>query len=329
MPTAAQRAVPALELVDAKLAYGQRVLWSGLDLAVQPGEFIAVLGANGSGKTSLVRAVLGEQPLTSGQIRICGRPARRGSDRVGYVPQRVTVDSSMMIKARDVVRLGIDGHRWGPSMTFGARRRQVQKRVDDLLESVGATALAQAPVSMLSGGELQRIRIAEALSPDPELLLCDEPLAALDLGRQREVAALVNEQCRSRNTAVLFITHEINAVLGYVDRILYLAGGRFRLGTPDEVMNSASLTELYGAPVDVVKAHGRLVVIAANEFTAGMHQSLDDHAPHDPDLHDHGRHDPHLGWAALDGERGGGNGSAPGTSVDAASQAPRNHRTMR
>ena len=323
MPTAAQRGIPALELIDAELAYGRRVLWSGLDLAVRPGEFVAVLGANGSGKTSLVRAVLGEQPLTRGEIRICGEPAHRGSNRVGYVPQRVTIDSSMMIKARDVVQLGIDGHRWGPGLALGARRRRLRAKVDGLLESVGATAFAQAPVSMLSGGELQRIRVAAALASDPVLLLCDEPLAALDLGRQREVASLVDEQRRRSNTAVLFITHEINAVLDYVDRVLYLAGGRFRLGTPDEVMNSASLTELYGAPVDVVKAHGRVVVVAANDMMAGIHQSLDDHALHDPDLHDHGWHDPHQHWAGP----GTGGGPRPGAGADPAPQARSEQRT--
>jgi zinc/manganese transport system ATP-binding protein len=204
----------------------------------------------------------------------------------------VAVDSGTMIKARDMVRLGLDGSRWGPSLLFGAQRRIVRQRVDELLDAVGATSYGESPVSMLSGGELQRIRIAEALAADPVLLVLDEPLAALDLARQQDIAALVDRQRRERDTAVVFVTHEINAVLDYVDRVLYLAGGRFRWGPPSEVMTSEALTELYGAPVQVLNVHGRLVVLAADDPAAGAHQSVDDHLSHLRDAHDHHRHHP-------------------------------------
>ena len=297
---------PVVELIGAGLAYGTRTLWSGLDLKIEAGQFVAVLGANGAGKTSLLKVLLGEQQLTGGSAQIDGRPVTRGSDVVGYVPQRVGIDQGTMVKARDVVRMGVDGHRWGVALPFGARRRETRRTVDEMLEAVGATGFADAPVSMLSGGELQRIRIAEALACDPALLICDEPLAALDLRHQQEVAALIDERRRQHGTAVIFVTHEINPVLQYVDQVLYLAGGRFRLGTPDDVMTSASLSALYDAPVDVISAHGRLVVVAANDMSAGLHQSTDDHGAHThaPDgrlhgTHDHGRHDPgdRSGWA--------------------------------
>ncbi len=268
--------VPALRLQGAGLAFGERLLWQDLDLSVRPGEFVAVLGSNGSGKSSLLRAVLGEIPLSSGQGWIRGRPlGRRGTD-VGYVPQRIAIDAATMIKARDVVRLGLDGHRWGLPVSFGNRRRAVRARVDELLESVGATDFGDAPVSMLSGGELQRVRVAAALASDPPLLLCDEPLAALDLRHQQDIAALLNQERQARDTAVLFVTHDINPVLPYVDQVLYLAAGRFRLGPPDQVLTSAGLTELYGAPVDVLTAHGRIIVVPSVEGTVG-HQSHDDH----------------------------------------------------
>jgi len=296
---------PAVEFSHASLGYGSRVLWADLNLRIEAGQFVAVLGANGAGKTSLLKVLLGEAALTSGSVAIAGQPVRRGSDVLGYVPQRVGIDSAAMVKARDVVRMGLDGHRWGLPMLFGARRRAMRDTVAELLASVGATEFADAPMSMLSGGELQRIRIAEALACDPALLICDEPLAALDLRHQQEVAALIDRRRREHGTAVIFVTHEINPILQYVDQVLYLAGGRFRLGPPDEVMTSASLSALYGAPVDVISAHGRLVVVAANDMSAGIHQSLDDHGAHGHGSHlhgshDHGLHDPadRSGWSS-------------------------------
>lgn len=297
---------PVVELTGAGLRYGSRTLWSDLDLKIEAGQFVAVLGANGVGKTSLLKVLLGEQHLVTGTARIAGAPVRRGSDVVGYVPQRVGIDSGTMVKARDVVRMGLDGHRWGLPILFGKRRRAMRETIDEMLAAVGATDFADAPVSMLSGGELQRIRIAEALACDPALLICDEPLAALDLRHQQEVAALIDRRRREHGTAVIFVTHEINPILQYVDQVLYLAGGRFRLGSPTEVMTSASLSALYDAPVDVISAHGRLVVVAANDMTAGLHQSMDDHGAHEHDAHgslhgthDHGEHDPVTtsGWS--------------------------------
>jgi zinc/manganese transport system ATP-binding protein len=306
---------PVVELHGAGLGFGSRTLWSQLDLSIDAGQFVAVLGANGAGKTSLLKVLLGELQLRSGSVQIAGQPVRRGSDLVGYVPQRLGIAPGTMVKARDVVRMGLDGHRWGLPIEFGRRRRELRATIDDLLSAVGATAFADAPVSMLSGGELQRIRIAEALACDPALLICDEPLAALDLRHQQEVAALIDQRRRDSGTAVIFVTHEINPVLEYVDQVLYLAGGRFRLGPPEEVMTSASLSELYDAPVDVISAHGRLVVVAATDMHAGLHQSVDDHAAHHRDVrqvgagrhgpgtlhgtHDHGDHSPteSAGWS--------------------------------
>jgi zinc/manganese transport system ATP-binding protein len=266
---------------DAGLAYGDRVLWDQLNLDVAPGQFVAILGSNGSGKTSLLKVLLGEQPLTRGQAWIGGEPVRRGSTTVGYVPQRVSIDEGTMIRASDVVRMGIDGHRWGLPIGGGRSRRAMRERITALLESVDAADLADAPVAMLSGGELQRVRVAAAVATDPSILLCDEPLAALDLRHQQEVAALLHRRRREHGTAILFVTHDINAVLDYVDTVLYLAGGRFRLGPPDEVLTSEGLTELYGAPVEVVRAQGRVIVVASTDPSAGFHLDETDHSAGD------------------------------------------------
>ena len=256
-----------LRLSGAALAYGRRTVWSGLDLDVAPGEFVAVLGANGSGKTSLMRVVLGLQPLSAGRIEVAGRPVQRGSDDIGYVPQQRRADPLTPLRARDVVGQGLDGHRWGIGRPSGERRR----RIAAALASVGAAEFADVPIGLLSGGEQQRIRIAQALVADPPLLLCDEPLLSLDLSSQRTVTSLVDRRRRDRNTAVLFVTHEINPVLPYVDRVLYLAGGRFRIGTVDEVLNSATLSELFGAPIEVVRVGGRILVAGIPETPSEAH----------------------------------------------------------
>ena len=233
------------------------MLWSGLDLDIQPGEFVAVLGPNGSGKTSLLRVLLGQVPLSAGRVEVNGTPVRRGSPLIGYVPQRTTIDSTAALRGRDLVRLGLDGHRFGIWLPHAARRRQV----DEAIVAVGARAYANLPISTLSGGELQRLRIAQAIVNRPRLLLCDEPLSSLDLRHADDVTALIDDVRRSNDIAVVFVTHEINPILPITDRIVYIIDGSVRVGTPDEVLQSEILTELYGSPIEVIRSHGRLVVL--------------------------------------------------------------------
>ena len=249
-------AEPVVEWSDASLRFGSRRLWSGLTLQVFPGEFLAVLGANGSGKTTLLKTVLGLQPLSSGSLLVAGRPVRRGSREIGYVQQQRRLDPLAPMRARDLVRLGLDGHRWG----IGLPGSNTTQRVEQALAAVDAAAYADMPTGLLSGGEQQRVRIAQALVSDPRLLLCDEPLLSLDLSSQRALTGLIDRRRRTEDTAVVFVTHEINPVLPYVERVLYLAGGRFRIGTPDEVLNSSTLSDLYRAPVEVIRAGGRILV---------------------------------------------------------------------
>ncbi|WP_369174557.1 metal ABC transporter ATP-binding protein [Streptomyces sp. R28] len=256
-----------ISLRAAALSYGERVLWRDLDLDVRPGEFLAVLGPNGSGKTSFVRALLGGRQLSAGTLTVLGLPPRGGCKHIGYVPQQGTLSAHALLRARDLVRFGIDGHGFGPRLRTGAVRR----RVDEILASVGATAYADVPVGLLSGGERQRVRIGQALAADPRILLCDEPLLSLDLHHQRAVTQLVDARRRSHGTAVVFVTHEINPVLGLVDRVLYLARGGFRVGTPDEVLTSEALSQLYGTPVDVIRVRDRITVVGVPDEPAQPH----------------------------------------------------------
>ena len=275
----AEAATMPVSLRGARAVVGGRTLWDGLDLDVAPGEFVAVLGPNGSGKTTLVRVLLGLQPLAAGEVRVAGRAPRRrtargserrhrGSAAIGYVPQQKAIDADLPLRGRDLVGLGLDGHRLG----LGLRGRRARRaRVDATLAAVGGTAYADAPVGRLSGGEQQRLRVAQALVGDPEVLLCDEPLLSLDLAHQRTVTDLIDARRRSAGTAVLFVTHEINPVLPLVDRVLYLVDGRFRVGPPAEVMTSAVLSQLYRTRVDVLTVRDRLVVVGTDDTADHCH----------------------------------------------------------
>ena len=261
------------ELTEARLAFGKRVLWDKLDLTVRAGEFIAVLGPNGTGKTSLLKVLLGQLALTAGTVTVCGQPVEKGSRRIGYVPQHRAPEAGLSLRGCDLVGLGFDGHRWG--LTTLRDRSAKRAAVHTALGQVNGEGLAGVPVGVMSGGELQRVRIAQALTTDPMLLFCDEPLLNLDPANARLVSALIDARRREADTAVLFVTHEVNPVLPYVDRVLYLVDGRFRIGTLEEVMTSATLSELYRADIQVVKIGSRYVVLGEDDHSA--HASGHDH----------------------------------------------------
>lgn len=261
---------PELQIRGATLRFGDHTLWSELDLDVAPGEFIAVLGGNGSGKTSLLRAILGLQTLTAGQVQVAGEIVDRGTTAIGYVPQQRRMDPLTPLRAKDLVRCGLDGDRWGP----GSPRRIDWARIRDALDLVGAGHLAAQPVGTLSGGQQQWVRIAQALVHRPRVLLCDEPLLSLDPPAQTAVTDLIARLTRERAMATLFVTHEIGPVADHVDRVLYLAGGRFCFGTVDEVLTSAVLSDLYRAPVEVIRTGGRILVAGIPDDRHHTHGEL-------------------------------------------------------
>jgi zinc/manganese transport system ATP-binding protein len=248
---------PAVVLREASIGYGDHLIQEKMNITIDRGEFVAVLGPNGAGKSTLLKAVLGLLRPVAGEVAVLGERARRGNRRIGYAPQFRALETDFALRARDLVGFGLDGHRWGPG--WPSRRRRAL--IDSVIEEVSAAEYADVPVGELSGGEKQRLLIAQALLADPELLLLDEPLANLDLARAKEIIELVERLCRTRNVAVLFVTHDINPLSSIVDRVLYLANGRSTIGTPAEVITRETLTALYGKPVEVVEAMGKLFVV--------------------------------------------------------------------
>ncbi|HEY5032584.1 MAG TPA: ABC transporter ATP-binding protein [Actinomycetes bacterium] len=259
-----------LELHDATVTVGDRTLWSGVDLSVEAGEFVAVLGPNGVGKSTLIKAVLGLVPLSAGSLTVLGDEPGAANEHIGYLPQRRSFDAGLRVRGIDVVRLGLDGNRWGTPIP-GARRWSARARADDarvreVIDLVDAQAYAHRPVGQLSGGEQQRLLIAQALASRPRLLLLDEPLDSLDLPNQSAIAALVSRICEDDEVTVLMVAHDVNPILGYLDRVVYIASGGAVAGTPREVITSETLTRLYGTPIEVLStSDGQLVVVGQPE----------------------------------------------------------------
>jgi zinc/manganese transport system ATP-binding protein len=248
-----------VSLRGAAVRVGGRILWSGVDLDVGPGEFVAVLGPNGVGKSTLVKVLLGTMPAAAGDVRVLGERPGRAGDRIGYLPQRRSFDASLRIRGIDVVGLGWDGDRWGIPLPG---RRHKAARVAEVIDLVGASAYAHRPIGQCSGGEQQRLLIAQALVRRPELMLLDEPLDSLDLPNQAAMAALVGRICREEGVAVMMVAHDINPILSRLDRVVYLAEGGAVAGRPEQVITSETLSRLYRTPIEVLRtSDGRLVVV--------------------------------------------------------------------
>lgn len=266
-----------IEMTGAGVAIGGSLIWSGVDLIVRAGEFVAVLGPNGVGKSTMLRAILGLVPTSGGTITVLGEAPGRRSAQIGYLPQRRAFDSDTRVRGVDVVRLGWDGDRWGlplPRWLGGRSGRTTRQRVDEVIDLVGATAYADRPIGQCSGGEQQRLLIAQALVRRPPLLILDEPLDSLDVSTQASISKLIHDISRDLGVAVVLVAHDINPIIPYIDQVVYLANGGAIMGPPSDVVDAHTLTTLYGTPIDVLRDRtGRLVVVGQPDAPAA-------HQPH-------------------------------------------------
>jgi len=256
----AESSLVAAESLSA--GYRDKVVWHDANFSIGRGEFVAIIGPNGAGKTTLFRLLLGLQQPISGAIKIFGAQPKRGNPQIGYVPQRHIIDTDTNVESLELVRLGLSGKRWGLNPFSHADRDTAFAAI----ESVGARELAHRPLGVLSGGELQRIFLAEALVSNPNLLLLDEPLSNLDMRRESDLLHLVNGVVHTRGVTALLIAHNINPLLPHLDKVIYIANGKVATGKPDEVLTSESLTALYGVQVEVMRdSKGNVAIIGVEE----------------------------------------------------------------
>jgi zinc/manganese transport system ATP-binding protein len=275
-----------IALDHVTLGIGGRTVLRDVSCAIEPGEFIGVLGPNGAGKTTLFRAILGLIRPDAGSIRVFGRAPQRGDATIGYLPQVRTLAPDLRVRGVDFIASSVRGERWGLPL----RSRLERKAVAETLAAIGARELAERPLADMSGGERQRLLLAQALLGEPKLLLLDEPLISLDQRHQESVVELVRGFARERGITVLFSAHELNQLIGALDRVLYLGNGQAALGTVAEVMTAPVLSRLYDARIEVVRADGHIFVLSRGH-NVERSDHLHDHShgnAHDGDHHHHG-----------------------------------------
>ncbi|MEJ0097086.1 MAG: ABC transporter ATP-binding protein [Bauldia sp.] len=266
----------AIAFDHVTLALGGRTILADISLDIGEGEFVGVLGPNGAGKTTLMRAILGLIEPAAGTISVFGAPAGRGNPHLGYLPQVRTTLPDLRLSGYEFVASSINGQRFGLPWRSAADRRQI----DEAFATVGGEALARRPISELSGGERQRLLFAQALLGRPRVLLLDEPLISLDPRHQQVVIELAAKLCREMKITVLFSAHELNQLLGAIDRVLYLGSGQAALGAIDAVITEPVLSRLYGTAIEVVRTGRHIFVLSDSgpvEEGAHLHEHGHDH----------------------------------------------------
>jgi zinc/manganese transport system ATP-binding protein len=261
---------PILEVEGISVWLSGREILHDVGFRIEAGEFTGLIGSNGAGKTTLLRVILGLDPPATGRVLVGGRARTRRNPLIGYVPQKIILDPDMPLRARDLVGLGLDGHRFGMPHRSSTQR----ELIDEMLDAVDATTFADARVGHLSGGEQQRVLIAHALISRPRLLLLDEPLANLDIRSEQEIVELVARVASEQQIAVLISAHDMNPLLPVMDRVVYVAAGRVASGTTEEVVTTEALSRLYGHHVDVVHINDRILVVAGRDTAAHHHSDF-------------------------------------------------------
>jgi len=253
---------PIISAENLTVGYEDNTVWQNANFTIDHGEFVAIIGPNGSGKTTLFRLLLGLQQPIQGTIKVFDARPKRGNEHIGYIPQRHIIDEETNLESLELVRLGFSGNKWG----MNPFSKEDRKAALDALESVGAEELVHRSLVGLSGGELQRVFLAEALVSEPHLLLLDEPLSNLDIRREQELVQVIHNVVRERDVTALIIAHNINPLLPVLDKVIYIANGKVAIGKPDEVLTSEALSALYGIQVEVLRgSQGQIAVIGTEE----------------------------------------------------------------
>ena len=265
----------AVEFHDVRLVLGGRTILDGVNLEIGPNEFVGLLGPNGAGKTTLMRAVLGLITPAHGAIAVLGAPATRGNANVGYMPQIHRTFVGTRLRGWDFVATAVGGAQLGLPILS----REDRKEIDRVLDLVAASDLAKRPLYEISGGERQRLLLAQALIGTPQLLLLDEPLASLDPRHQEDVVELVQRLQTNLKISVIFSAHELNPLIGIMNRVLYLGGGHAEIGTVDEVITGPVLSRLYGSEIDVVRIDGHIFVMSGGHHMEEHHTAPHSHDP--------------------------------------------------
>ena len=261
---------PAVVARDLRAGYANLTIWQGANLAIPQGSFTAILGPNGSGKSTLVKLILGLLAPTAGVIEVLGQPPRRGNPLIGYVPQGSHFDPELSVRGRDFVGLGVDGHRWGIRI---AGRETIEGAINTSIAAVDADGYADRNLGRLSGGEQQRLLLAQALVGRPKMLMLDEPLSHLDVRNQQAIVQLISDVARERQLTVLLIAHDVNPLLPHIDHVLYVAHGRLAMGKPGEIITSEALSRIYSSPVEVLRdSRGRVFVVGLEEEVSHPHE---------------------------------------------------------
>ncbi len=249
---------------DMTVGYAEQVALEDLSLKVHRGEFLGIIGPNGAGKTTIFKLILGLMEPIAGSVQVLGysgKEVRKARPRLGYLPQREEIDPQSLGSVLDVVLMGRYS-RIGLFRRVRARDREIAQRA---LAQVQMEEFASHPIGHLSGGQQQRVLVARTLAQEPEVLLLDEPTTALDVATQQDLIRSIAGIHRALGLTVLFITHNVNALIGLADRVLYVNRRPYAIGPPEEILTEQMLTEMYGHEVAILtRPDGRPCVIVGD-----------------------------------------------------------------
>ena len=249
--------IPCIEIEHLQMTFDHRHVLDDINLVINQGEFIGLIGANGAGKSTLLKIILGLIKPTKGTVKLLGKPLKIRQGLIGYVPQKLFIAADTPLRGRDFVSLGFDGNQWGIPLSNKVKT----KKVDAILQDVGATDFGNQAIGTLSGGEQQRLLISQALLANPKILVLDEPLSNLDIKNAYEIVQLIARISKAKNITVILVAHDSNPLLDVMSRVLYLADGKAIIGKVKEVFQTEVLSRLYGYKVEVLNINNRILVM--------------------------------------------------------------------